>query len=116
MDANKKSTNLRKSNTGAYMALLLLQLVVFAATGVAWWWLIFEGSGRCGQDCDSNGETLASLIFVSTSALSFLFTILATIVNRITSKDLLWVPIVSCALIVVGYFSSAAVYNVATGG
>lgn len=110
-----KQTSARRG-WGAYLAVLLLQIAVFTGTAIAWWWLQFQGGARCGDFCDLGTVQLANAIFIAFSVAAVAITVSTAVISRFTSRDLLWIPFASCALIVVGYFPAAAIYNAATGG
>lgn len=116
--ATETSTPKReRSPLGSVIAIALLQVFVFIVTAVVWLWTHFAAEGRCDStSCDTGQMTQANALFLGFAAFSFVLTIAAAVVSHRMRRDLMWVPAVGCALIVVAYFPAAALLNAATGG
>ncbi len=106
-----------RSPLGGLIAVAVLQIFVFIVMAVVWLWTHFATEGRCDStSCDTGHAAQANALFLGVAALSFVLTIVAAVVSYRTRRDLMWVPAVGCALILVAYFPAAALFNAATGG
>ena len=102
---------LRWSGAGAVLAVAVLQVVAVVVTAVLWFLRTVFAGGACTPRCDWATADAAGVLFASSILASVALTATAAIVAGWTGRDLAWVPLVSTALVVVGYLAAAALFD-----
>ena len=111
MSAPAVPPRLRRSGAGAVLAVGVLQAVAIVVTGVLWLLRGVFAGGSCSSSCDWGTANAAGTLFGGAILASLVLTAAAAIVAWRTGRDLAWAPLVSTALVVVGYLAAAALFD-----
>lgn len=100
------------TNAGtSVVAVGVLQVIVFAVTTAAWVGNTLFAGNACAPGCDWGAGEFAVGVYFGIALVTFLCSAVAYVYARRTGRDLAWVPLVGCGLIILGFFGALALFQ-----